>query len=170
MSDLVNVSAPKVAELADELANPEARLEDRAAAYAVLQQVRLRIDRALKASRDDLIVGMERSGMKSLGPLSIKSAAVDPRYVCNEPENHEDSGIQDAMAAMRADPRTRPYIRVVPAHLEIDPLLLAADVQLGVQAAIDLYRQLNQKRWRVEQARRLSLAVREPGRKEGEAA
>lgn len=137
-------------------------LEDRAALYALLQQIRLRIDRALKASRDDLIVGMERDGLKELGPLSIKSAAVDPKYVVNEPDNWEDATIQDALAALRRDSTTRPYVRAVPAHLEIDPLALAADVQLGVQAAIDLYRAMNKKRWRVEQARRLSLAVREP--------
>ena len=136
-------------------------LEDRAALYALLQQIRLRIDRALKASRDDLIVGMERDGLKELGPLSIKSAAVDPKYVVNEADNWEDATIQDALAELRRDSTTRPYVRAVPSHLEIDALALAADVQLGVQAAIDLYRELNKRRWRVEQARRLSLAVRE---------
>ena len=159
---LLNLATPKVAELMDELANTDAELGDRAAAYAVLQQVRLRIDRALKASRDDLIVGMERGGMKELGPLSIKSAAVDPSYPCNAPENHEDAGVQDTMAELRRSAATRPYVRVIPAHLEIDVTALAADVQMGVQAAIDLYRELNRKGWRTEQARRLSLAVREP--------
>lgn len=158
------LAIPKVAELADELSNPEARMEDRAAAYAVLQQVRLRIDRVLKANRDDLIVGMERDGLKELGPLSIKSAAVDPKYVVNEPENWEDSTIQDALAEIRRDATTRSYVRVIPAHMEIDPLALAADVQLGVQAALDLYRAMNEKRWRTESARRLSLAVREARR------
>ena len=87
MSELATYASAKLAELADELSNPEARLEDRAAAYAVLQQVKLRLDRVLKANRDDLIVGMTRKDVKELGPLSIKSAAVDPKYVCNEAGN-----------------------------------------------------------------------------------
>ncbi len=143
------------------LADPEASLEDRTAAFAILQQVKLRLHRALKASSDDIIIGMERAGLRDLGPVSIKSSAVDPRYVVNEPDNWGDDSVQDALAELRADSRTRPYVRVVPAHLEIDPLALAADVQLGVQAALTLYSELNKRRWRVEVARRLSLAVRE---------
>lgn len=146
------------------LADPEQPLENRAAVYAVAQRIRLRLDRALKASRDDLIVGMERQGMKSMGPLSIKSTAVDPSYPCNAPENHLDATVQDAMAQMLGNRDTRPYIRQVPSHLEIAVDVLAADVQMGVQAAIDLYRDLNRKGWRREEARRLSLAVREGNR------
>lgn len=162
MTELATREPAYLGELTDALSNPEETLDNRAAAYAVLQQVRLRIDRALKANRDDLIVGMERQGLKSLGPLSVKSSAVDPSYPCNERDNWEDSGVQDAMNLLRHEPATRPYIRVVPAHFEIDVPALAADVQLGVQAAIDLYRSLNEKGWRREEARRLSLAVREP--------
>lgn len=164
MSDLTTLATAKIGELADELANPDARLEDRAAAYAVLQQVRLRVDRALKANRDDIIVGMERAGVRELGPVSVKSTAVDPSYPCNAPENHEDAMVQDAMTSLLGDPATRPYIRRVPAHLEIAVDVLAHDVQMGVQAAIDLYRTLNERGWRREEARRLSLAVREPRR------
>lgn len=158
---LLNLATPKVAELMDDLANPEATIDDRAAAYAVLHQVQLRINRALKAAKDELIVFMERGGIKELGPLSIKSSAVDPSYPANAPENWADSTIQDTLADLRRERTTRPYVREVPAHLEIDVAALAADVQMGVQAAIDLYRELNRKGWRTEQARRLSLAVRE---------
>jgi hypothetical protein len=164
VSDLATVNTPRIGQLVDELANPEARLEDRAAAYAVLQQVRLRIDRALKANRDDIVIGMERQGLKALGPVTIKSSAVDPSYPCNAPENHEDATVQDALADLYAEKATRPYVRQIPHHLEIAVDVLAADVQMGVQAAIDLYRQLNEKGWRREEARRLSLAVREPRR------
>jgi len=143
------------------LADPEYRLEDRAAAFAVLQQVKLRLDRALKASRDDLIVGMERAGLRDLGPLSIKSSAVDPSYPCNASENHEDIGVQEAMAELRRDAATRPYVVAVPQHLEINVLALAADVQLGVQVALNLYRELRKRGWRIERHRRKSLAVRE---------
>ncbi len=153
--------ADRIGDVLDILADDTASLDEWAAAYSVAQQVKLRLDRSLKARRDDIIVGMERGGLKSVGPLTVKSTAVDPRYVVNDPDNHEDLGVQDALAELRADSRTRPYVRAVPQHLEIDPLALAADVQLGVQAALTLYRELNKRRWRVEQARRLSLAVRE---------
>lgn len=143
------------------LADPEAPLEDKAASYAVVQQLRLRADRALKSSRDDIIVGMERAGLKSIGPVSVRSSAVDPRYVCNEPGNWVDYGVQAAMTELMGDRATRPYVRQVPGHMEIDVDLLTADMQMGVQAALDLYRALNDKGWRKEEARRLSLAVRE---------
>ena len=154
--------ADRIGDVLDILADDTASLDDWAAAYSIAQQLRLRLDRGLKSRRDDLIVGMERGGMKSLGPLTIKSAAVDPLYVCNAPENHEDSTIQDTMAELAQDPTTRAYIRYIPAHREIAVDVLAQDVQLGVQAAQLLYRELNRKGWRTEAARRLSLAVREP--------
>jgi hypothetical protein len=140
----------------------ERPLEDRGAFYAIGQQLRLKLDRALKGSRDDLIVGMERAGLKSMGPLTIRSAAVDPSYPCNAPENWDDADVQDTMEALAQDPNTRAYVRLIPAHREIAVDVLAQDVQLGVQAAQLLYRELNRKGWRTEQARRLSLAVREP--------
>ncbi len=154
--------ADRIGDVLDILSDDTASLDEWVAAYSVAQQVKLRLDRSLKARRDDIIVGMERVGLRDLGPVSIKSTAVDPRYVVNDPDNWGDDSVQDALAELRADSRTRPYVRVVPAHLEIDPLALAADVQLGVQAALTLYRELNKRRWRVEVARRLSLAVREP--------
>lgn len=167
MSDLVirqSEVADRVGDILDILADDTASLDDWAAAYSIAQQLRLKLDRGLKRRRDDLIVGMERAGVKSLGPLSIRSSAVDPSYPANSPENWSDSTVQDTLAALRADRSTRPYVREVPAHLEIAVDVLAADVQMGVQAAIDLYRELNRKGWRTEAARRLSLAVREPRR------
>ena len=60
---------------------------------------------------------------------------------------------------MRQDKALGHYIRSIPAHFEIDVAALTEDIRLGVDAAIALYRELNRRRWRVEQARRLSLAV-----------
>jgi hypothetical protein len=164
MSDLTSLKSETPQIIHDAMqavADTSLPLEDRAAIYGVLHQIQLRINRAIKAARDDLIVGIERAGVKELGPLSIKSTAVDPVYECNQPDNWTDEGVQSAMADLWADAGTNRYIRSVPAHLEIDVHALAEDVQLGVKGARDLYRQLNEKRWRVEQARRLSLAVRE---------
>lgn len=156
--------ADRIGDVMDILADDTAPLPDLAAAYAVAQQLRLRLDRGLKARRDDLIVGMEREGMKSLGPLSIKSAAVDPRYVCNEADNWEDATVQDALAVLRSDPAMRDYVRKVPAHLEVAVERMTEDMRLGVQGAIHLYRALNDHGWRIERDRRKSLAVREPKR------
>jgi hypothetical protein len=153
--------ADRIGDVLQVLADTKAPLEDRGAAYAIAQQVRLKLDRALKANRDDIIVGMERAELKALGPLSIRSSAVDPRYPCNDRENWEDATVQDGLNALRHDERTRAYVRVVPAHFELDVDALVADLQLGVQAAIDLYREANRHGWRTEEARRLSLAVRE---------
>lgn len=143
------------------LGDSEATMDDRAAAYAFLYGAQITINRQLRSVKDDLIVHMEREGMRSMGPLSIKSSAVDPSYPCNAPDNWDDAGVQDAMTALLGDPSTRPYVRRIPSHLEIAVDVLAQDVQMGVQAAIDLYRELNRRGWRKEEARRLSLAVRE---------
>jgi hypothetical protein len=165
MTDLIvrdSEVANRIGDVLDILADDSATMDDWAAAYSIAQQLRLRLDRGLKSRRDDLIVGMERSGLKSLGPLSIRSAAVDPRYTCNEADNWDDADVQDTLEELAQDPNTRAYVRLIPAHREIAVDVLAQDVQLGVQAAQLLYRELNRKGWRTEQARRLSLAVREP--------
>jgi hypothetical protein len=144
------------------LADREQTLDNRAAAYAVAQQVKLRLDRGLKASRDDLIRGMQVADLKELGPLSIKSTAVDPVYVCNLPENHEDLQVQEALEELTEGDRSlRPYVRLVPRHFEIDVERMVEDIRLGVQAALNLYQILNVNHWRTERARRYSLAVRE---------
>ena len=156
--------ADRIGDVLDVLSDDTATLEDWAAAFAIGQQVRLRMDRALKARRDDIIVGMERGGLKSLGPLTVRSSAVDPSYPCNARENWDDTMVQDALNELRHHPDTAPYVRVVPAHFEIDVDRLTEDIRLGAQVAIDLYRELNRKGFRREEARRLSLAVREPTR------
>lgn len=148
------------------LVDPESRIEDRAAAYGLLHQVQLRMNRALKAAKDDLIVFLETSGQRELGPLSVASSSIDPEYVCNQPGNWQDSTTQEALEGLRADPDYSEYVRVIPAHLEIDTLRLGADVHAGVLAATQLFAQLKQQGWRREAGRRLSLRVREVKPKE----
>jgi hypothetical protein len=143
------------------LADRQQTLDNRAAAYAFAQAVKLRLDRGLKASRDDLIRGMQADGLKELGPLSIKSTAVEPRYVCNERENWEDASVQDALEELTEDRALRPYVRLVPRHFEIDVERMVEDIRLGVQAALNLFQILNVNHWRTERDRRYSLAVRE---------
>ncbi len=142
--------ADRIGDVLDILSDDTASLGEWVAAYSVVQQVKLRLDRSLKARRDDIIIGMERAGLRDLGPVSITSTAVDPRYVCNERDNWEDSTTQDALAELRHDPTMREYVRPVPAHLEVDVDRMTEDMRLGVQGAIHLYRALNSHGWRVE--------------------
>ena len=59
------------------LADPELTPEDRAAAYAVIHQIQLRLNHALRAVKDDLIIYMDANGVHDLGPLSVKATAID---------------------------------------------------------------------------------------------
>ncbi len=143
------------------LADREQTLENRADAYAIAQQIRLRVDRVLKANSPDLVNGMKAADLKELGPLSIKSTAVDPHYPVNDPENWGDAGVQDALEELADTRSLRPYIRVIPRHAEIDVERMVEDIRLGVQAALNLFQILNVNGWRTERSRRYSLAVRE---------
>jgi len=154
--------ADRIGDVLDILADPSEKVDNRAVAYAIAQQIRLKLDRALKASRDDIIVAMERDGVQQLGPVTIKSSAVDPSYPCNDRENWEDSTVQDSMYELSLRSETARYIRRVPSHLEIDVPVLAEDVVAGLTPARALYRMLNERGWRKEEARRLALAVRPP--------
>lgn len=156
---LQNLATPKVAELMDELANPEAAVDDRAAAYAVLHQIQLRINRALRGAKDDLIVYMESNGLRDMGPLSVKATAVDVRWPANDEGNWGDSTIQEAMelyAKVAPD-----YFRHVPEHWEVRTAELGAGVASGDPVAIRLHRELKNHGWRTEEGRRLSIAVKE---------
>ena len=146
-------------------------VEDRAAAYALLHRIQLLVNRALRPVKDELIVHMETSGIRKLGPLSVSSSSIDPEYVCNAPGNWEDSGTQEALEALRADPDFNEYVRVIPAHLEIDAARLGADTHAGIPQARQLFEQLKAHGWRKEAGRRLSLKVDEAKpRQEGKAA
>ncbi len=56
-----------------QLADPATTPNDRAALYAVLYAVQLRINRALRKARDELIMHMERGNLRRLGPLSVRA-------------------------------------------------------------------------------------------------
>ena len=151
-----------VVDVLDILADEAASLEDWIAAYAVGQQFRLRIDRGLKSRRDDIIVGLERQGLKEFGPLSVKATAIDVRWPANDEGNWGDSSVQEAMEQYaKVAPE---YFRHVPDHWEIDSAALGAGVAEGDPVAQQLHRECKEKGWRTEVGRRLSLAVREARR------
>jgi hypothetical protein len=142
------------------LTDDNSTVDDKAAAYAFLHQVQLRINRKLKLAKDELIVHMERTGLRDMGPLSVKSSSIDPRWVCNDEGNWDDAGVQDAMAVLA---QIAPdYIRHVPEHYEIKTAELGAGIGAGDPLALELLRECKARGWRTEEGRRLSLAVKEP--------
>lgn len=143
----------------DVVSNSLAVPEDRGAAYALLHQVQLRINRVLRKAKDDLILHMEREGLRSMGPLSVKATAIDPRYPVNDEGNWADAGTQEELEQLA---KIAPdFIRRVPEHFEIRTAELGAAVHAGDPVAIQLYTVCKERRWRVEDGRRLSLAVSE---------
>lgn len=135
-------------------------VDDRAAAYGVLHQVQLRINRALKAVRDELILHMERNKLKALGPLTVKSTAIDVCWPCNDPDNWADATVQDTLRDV-VRPITPEFVRYVPQHYEINTTALGEAVHMGDPAALQLHQELKARGWRTEEGRRLSLAVKE---------
>jgi hypothetical protein len=139
--------------------NRELAIEDRGAAYALLHQIQLRINRALRKAKDDLILHIEGNHLKALGPLSIKATAIDVAWPCNDEGNWGDAGVQDAMGMLR---QVAPdFIREVPAHYEIRTAELGAAVHAGDPVARQLHAECKARGWRTEVGRRLSLAVQE---------
>jgi hypothetical protein len=141
------------------LIDRELTIEDRAGAYAVLQQVQLRINRALRKVRDELILHMEANGLRALGPLSVKSTAIDVSWPANDPGNWGDAGVQEAMAFYSKI--TPEFFRHVPEHWELNTAALGEAVHMGDPAALQLHTEAKTRGWRREEGRRLSIAVAE---------
>ena len=144
------------------LGDPGVSPETRAGAYALLHSVQLRINRRLRPVRDELVAHMVREDLRAMGALVLRTSAIDPAWPANDPTNWEDAMVQDALEALRNDPATRPYVRVVPFHLEVDTAALGADVHAGIGAARALYSEANAKGWRTEAGRRVTVEVRTP--------
>lgn len=151
--------------------------EDQAALYGFLYELQRRISRSLgirqkgATAQHELTEHMVRSGLKDLGPLYLAWEAFDVKYVCNAAENWTDEAIQAGMRVLRDDPTTRAYVREVPAHLEIDVAALGQAVHDGSDRALEVYRELKDRKWRIEGGKRPVLKVREvKASKKGKAA
>jgi hypothetical protein len=167
MSSLVRSSGIQQVDAAVRtVSDPAVPIEDRAAVYGVLHALQLHVNRALRPVKEELLVHMDREHIRKLGPLSVTSSAIDPEYVCNAPGNWQDTQTQDSLEGLRADPDYSEYVRVIPAHLEIDTARLGADVHAGIAQAKQLFEQLKAHGWRKEVGRRLSLKVDEARREE----
>ena len=157
---LAERQSPSIDGALEALTDTRLTIEDRAGAYAVIHQVQLRLNRALRKVRDDLIVYMKANDLKALGPLTIKSTAVDVEWPCNAEANWEDATVQDTFRDLLL-PIAPEYIRKVPAHYEVDTRKLGEAVHLGDPLALQLHRELKKRNWRTEAGRRLSIEVKE---------
>jgi hypothetical protein len=134
--------------------------EDKAGAYALLHQVQLRINRALRKVKDDLIIYMESNGLKQLGPLSVKRTAIDVEWPVNAEGNWGDHTTQDAIRTLIL-PIAPELVRHVPEHYELRTAELGAAVHLGDPVALEVWRQAKAHGWRKEAGKRLSIEVKE---------
>lgn len=163
----VRVPQP-VADAMEMVQADEMTIEDRAALYGFLYELQRRINRALgirqkgATAQHQLTEYLSRTGMSDLGPLYLAWEAFDVKYPVNAADNWTDASVQAAMRAMRDDPTTRDFIREVPEHLEIDVAALGQAVHDGSARAIEVFRELKDKRWRTEAGKRAVLKVREP--------
>jgi hypothetical protein len=146
------------------------RIEDRAALYAVLHQIQLRIRRALgllgrrgmeSTPSSEIISHMEANHLAELGPLRLKVASQDVHYGVNDEGNWTDFTVQDYLrdVVMVMAPE---FVKVVPQHFEIRTKELGEAVHGRDPVALQLWRELNERGLRTVEAKRLSLEVREP--------
>lgn len=151
---------PDIDTALDALSDSRLTIDDRAGAYAVLHQVQLRINRALRKVKDELIVYMRSNDLKALGPLSVKSTAFDVEWPCNAEANWTDATTQDTFRDVLI-PIAPEYVKAVPAHYELNTAALGAAVHLGDPLALQVHREIKARGWRTEAGRRLSLEVKE---------
>ncbi len=130
------------------LRDPVTPRNDRAAYVAVLGRIRLELDRVLKPARLRLAEEMRTDGVKRLGILTLKEKPADVVWICNDPDNWTDAGIQDALDDLLDDPDRRQYVNRIPDHLELDYLAVVADMRAGSDAAASLYRAADAAGWR----------------------
>jgi len=157
---LIEHQSPSIATALTALGDRALTIEDRAGAYAVIHQVQLRLNRALRKVRDELIAYLTDNDLKALGPLSVRSVPVDVEYRCNDEGNWGDATVQDTMRDVIL-PVAPEYVRLVPEHYEIRTAELGKGVVLGDPVALQLHRELKARGWRTEAGRRLSIAVQE---------
>ena len=143
------------------VADPKLPSEQRGAVYAGLRRLKLQIDRALRPVTKEIELAMVQADAREWGPLRLTWKAIDPKYPCNDPGNWDDAGVQQDLSDWSQSSSYRPFIRRVPAHLEVDTAELGAAVANGDPGARELYGLLNEKRYRTEEGRAPSLTVKE---------
>ena len=175
-TELTTIATPKVLDHAlAGVQDASLPIEDRAAMYGLLYEVKRRIDRALgtyirkgataKAELAAHLAGLEG---EQLGPLYLGWESFDVTWPANDPENWADYGVQEELALIK---QIAPeFVRAIPAHLELDTAALGEAVHAGDPAALQLHRQCKEKGWRREGGKRAVLKVRETTAPKGKAA
>lgn len=156
---LIEQPTPGIDAALDILTDRSLTIEDRAAAYAVIHQVQLRLNRALRKVKDELTVYLVQNDLKQLGPLSLKGVAFDVEWPCNAEGNWTDAGVQDQMRTISV--LAPEYVRHVPDHYEINTAALGEGMAKGDPVARQMHKDLREMGWRTEGGRRMTLQVKE---------
>jgi len=136
-------------------------MRDRGVIYAGLRRLKLRIERALRPMTQEIERAMIEAEAKTWGPLQLNWRAVDVAYPVNDEGNWGDLTVQDALAVWRKEAWSRPFIREIPAHLEVATAALGTAVHEGDPGAIDLWQKLNDLGLRTQGVKVPSLSVKE---------
>jgi hypothetical protein len=136
-------------------------MRDRGVIYAGLRRLRLRIDRALRPITQEIQHAMVEAGAKTWGPLQLSWRSIDVAWPVNEEGNWGDATVQDLLAEWRKEAWFRPFIREIPAHLEIATAALGTSVHEGDPGAIDLWQRLNDRELRTDGGKAPSLTVKD---------
>jgi hypothetical protein len=136
-------------------------MRDRGVIYAGLRRLKLRIDRALRPITQEIQHAMVEAGAKTWGPLQLSWRSIDVAWPVNEEGNWGDATVQDLLAEWRKEAWFRPFIRQIPAHLEIATAALGTSVHEGDPGAIELWQKLNDTGLRTQGVKVPSLSVKE---------
>ena len=157
---LIERQSPTINTALDALTDTRLTIEDRGGAYAVLHQAQLRINRKMRAVKDELIAYIVGNDLRSLGPLSVKATPFDVEWPCNSEANWTDATIQDTFHDVLL-PIAPAFVKHVPEHYEIRTKELGAAVYVGDPLALQVHREIKARGWRTEGGKRLSLEVKE---------
>lgn len=137
--------------------------EDRAALWQALHGWQLEVNRGLRKAKPAIVFAMDRGGIERAGRLRLKWRAKEVEWRCNLPESWTDADVQDALTGLLADALGRYFVRVIPAHLELDTAYLGAAMmspssvapaKVGPEAlqeyARALFDEAKRRGWRVE--------------------
>lgn len=144
----------------ESVADSSLPMPQRGALYAGLRRLRLTIDRALRPVTKEIELAMVEAGATDWGPLHLGWKAIDPVYHCNDAANWGDATVQDQLEGWWIIGAYRPFIRSIPAHLEIDSAALGKAMAGGEPAARELFDLLNERKFRTVEGRAPSLSVK----------
>jgi len=143
------------------VSDPSVPIQVRGQLYAGLRRLRLRIDRVLRPVTQELEMAMVAADAKQWGPLKLSWRSVDVKWPVNDEANWGDNQVLSDLTEWRVNPAYRPFIKEIPAHLEVDTAALGEAVHMGDPAALEFWTLLKEKRYRTDQGKTASLSVSE---------